>query len=157
MDRSTKQLIQFAKHYLSLAKRLQCDDDLDMPIKELDNKFESDKKNPVYLRLAHLASAAFRIVNLCEGHGLVRGYNYKKYKEDENKIIASNLDYHIAYLLRDHIGHNEDKKIKKKEEDKFAKLREPIIKNLTPRDIENHLRTNFEMVIKELKRRKKLH
>lgn len=137
-NRATKQLIHFAGHYLSLARRIRCDD-LDTSITDLDKRFTP--RNNVYLCLAHLASAAFRIVNLCESYKLDE-FNYRKCGIND---IKSDLDKYIAYLLRDHVGHTEHEQY-----NVHIKVRKPIIKALTPRKIENHLHNNFKMIKKKI-------
>lgn len=136
MERDDRQLLHFSKHYLRLAKRLKCSEsDQSKSIDQLFNDYPSNRSSNIYLLMAHLASAAYRIGTIIDKHsGLLRNYNYRKMinKKDETKKIESkmqnNLDKFLPLMLRDLVGH----KLRDPSYESFAIPREKVIHNLTP-------------------------
>ena len=113
MDIDTQQLLYFSKHYLHLASRLKCPtEDLSKTIDQLYFDYPKNKRSNVYLLMAHLASAAYRVATLIESHGSVLGsYNYRYHVRNRSEAeieseLRGNLERYLPMLFRDLVGHD---------------------------------------------------
>ncbi len=155
MNLDTQQLIQFSKHYLSLAKRLsrKCPkSNLSKEIGQLYLEYFDNRKSNVYLLMAHLASAAYRAATIIRKHKL---YDYNCTRlwklRSSNAIeseMRSNLEKYLPMMLRDLVGHdlydpNHD----------LATPRRNVVHALTPQECMDILPRSIRRIEQDLKNR----
>lgn len=155
MDVETQQLLYFSKHYLRLATRLKCPkSDLSKTIRQLYEEYPENNTLNVYLLMAHLASAAYRVATIIEKHDL-RAYNYRDLKKlPEGKIASemrSNLKRYMPMMLRDLVGHE------LKANHILAKPRAEVIHALKPMDCMNIFQGYIRQIEEDLRAKQLLH
>ena len=133
-----KQLLFFARHYLGLAKRLEsrCNDKRFETIGDLFDDFPRAKSHPIYLLLAHLASASFRIATIVEMYKL-ESFDYRELvkkmkgtRPDEIELELRNaLNLYLPMMLRDQVGH-----VTQGSGHSCAEPRNNVLLSLTPSD-----------------------
>ena len=141
------QLIDFAKRYLTLASDLSCEDkDLDTKICVLFDQYGENRRSPIYLFMAHLASSAIRLYTLVD----YKENRLSQYKLNNRKgevrvdLLKSNIGKYIVVLLRDMIGHGVDTDCK------ISKARDEVIHNMTPRECHKYLHLAATDIEKQL-------
>jgi organic hydroperoxide reductase OsmC/OhrA len=123
--RELDQLFLVASHYLRQAKRTSRRHPaiLSRTLRKVTSEHADGKLQPEELLLAHLASCAIRLSTICEKESTKFPPSYRSqfYKRDRSikdsmskeqirARITQKLDQHIHFLLRDHVGHEENKK-----------------------------------------------
>lgn len=153
MNLDTQQLLQFSKHYLSLAKRLSRNcpkSNLSKKIGQLYGEYPRNSKSNVYLLMAHLASAAFRAATIIEKNKL-RDYDYRHLKKlkssnDIESRMRSNLEKYLPMMLRDLVGHN-----LYDPDHELATPRRNVVHALTPEKCMNILARSIRRLERDLK------
>lgn len=160
IDRESEQLLITAKHYISQAKRLLKKDAslLKKTIKQITVAHNPVKLSREELILAHLSSSSVRLCTICEKYKMFlppyRNQFYERGRRKKGmsknfiiKTLSDNLKDHIFFLLRDNIGHNENRKTNMAE-DRFDVLQSLSVKNVIE---------NLELAFNEIHKRIYIH
>lgn len=159
MSVDTRQLLCFSKHYLRSAKRLKCrKSDVSKTIAQLYEEYPHNNRSNVYLLMAHLASAAYRMATIIEKYKpKLNDYNYRHLQRrglSEPEIASemrNNLERYMPMMLRDLVGHDLNAT------HELAKPRARVVQSLNPKQCMNMLQRSIRQIEEDLTSKRLLH